>query len=114
MNTEPRPVPPSAPMPAPADPAVIAGEVSLRIEQWFQAHSLALPPQTQAEFVEMGVEAVMRHPERPRNEVLDELIGELDQRLGHIVTETADRHGQANDATRPRRGWLRRLFGRKD
>jgi hypothetical protein len=36
-------------MPAPADPAVIAGEVSLRIEQWFQAHRLALPPETQAE-----------------------------------------------------------------
>lgn len=91
---------------------MIAGEVSLRIEQWFHDHRLALPPETQAEFVRMGVEAVARHPERPRNEVLDELIGELDQRLGHIVTETAGRHDASRDRGASRRGWLSRMFSR--
>jgi hypothetical protein len=62
----------------------------------------------------MGVEAVTRHPERSRKEVLDELIADLDQRLGHIVTETAGQHGATRGRTpdAPRRGWLRRMFGR--
>ena len=110
MNTEPSARPPT---PGTADAAAIAGDVTLRFERWFQAHRLALPPETQAEFVEMGMEAVMRHPERPRGEVLDELIGELDQRLGHIVDETADRQAHAaRSQPGARRGWLRRLMGR--
>ena len=113
MNSEPLPVPPATPVAPPVDAAGIARDVSLRFEQWFQTHRLTLPPETQAEFVEMGVEAVTRHPGRPRDEVLDELIGELDQRLGHIVTETADRHERVRASQpRARGGWLRRLMGR--
>jgi hypothetical protein len=97
------------------DAAAVAGDVSRRFEHWFQAHRLALPPETQAEFIEMGMEAVLQHPERPRGEVLDELIAELDQRLGHIVTEATDQQDRA-PAQPPgaRRGWLRRLLGRGD
>lgn len=96
------------PQPGPASAAAdLARDVALRLEQWYQARGLKLPPDTQAGFVEMGVEAVMRHPERPREDVLDDLLAELDASLSRIG-------GQAStEAAAPRPGLLRRLFGRR-
>lgn len=95
---------PEQPLPASPD-ADLAREVALRLEQWYAARGLALPPQTQAGFMEMGMEAVLRHPDRPRGEVLDELMGELDASLARIG-------GEAPAEPPRRRGLLSRLLGR--
>lgn len=95
--------------PAPvSDDADLARDVALRLERWYQQRGLSLPPETQAGFVEMGVEAVQRHADRPREAVLDELIGELDGSLARIHA-----HPQPAFATPPRRGLLGRLLGRE-
>ncbi|GAB6197122.1 hypothetical protein [Lysobacter xanthus] len=103
---------PSTP-PIHVDAVTAAGEVSLRFDRWFEQHHLDLPPETRAQFVQMGMEALQRWPERSSGEVLDELIAELDTRLGEIVDDTASaaqaRRGDAS--TRPR--GLARLFGRR-
>lgn len=100
---------PRQPSPASAD-ADLAREVTLRLEHWYQQRGLTLPPETQAGFVEMGVEAVVRDPDRPRGEVLDELIAELDASLARIQAEV--RTGPAVAPTPRRRGWFGRLLGR--
>lgn len=88
--------------------ADLARDVSLRLEQWYAAHGLDLPPDAQAGFVEMGVEAVSRYPERPRDAVLDELIAELDQHLAAVASERTARESEDG----PLRSRLARLFGR--
>ncbi|GAB2503880.1 hypothetical protein [Lysobacter humi (ex Lee et al. 2017)] len=113
MQTTPSPSPfPSQPAPVSAD-ADLARDVALRLEHWYREHQLDLPPDVQAGFVEMGVEAVTRYPERPRDEVLDELLAELDASLSRIKAEPAPGTASgAMPATAPRRGWWRRLFDR--
>lgn len=115
------------PSPPPAvhlDPATAAGAVSLRFERWFDERGLALPPETRAQFVEMGMQALEHWPERSSADVLDELIAELDGRLDRIVHETTARHegfasstepppGDPATAARPG-GAFARLFGRRD
>ncbi|TZF89903.1 hypothetical protein [Cognatilysobacter lacus] len=95
------------------DPATAAGEVSLRFDRWFASHELDLPPPTRAEFVQMGMDALQRWPDRSTGDVLDELIAELDGRLAVIAAEQAHDAGRG-DATvaseRQPRG-LARLFG---
>lgn len=98
---------PEQPSPASAH-ADLARDVTLRLEQWYQRRGLSLPAETQAGFVEMGVEAVTRHPDRPRDAVLDELIGELDTSLARVQADVPPPETNA----RPRRGFLSRLFGR--
>lgn len=96
--------------PAPASTgADLARDVALRLERWYQQRGLTLPPETQAGFVEMGVEAVVRHASRPRDEVLDELIAELDASLARASADA-----KSDPAAPPRRpGLLGRLFGRR-
>jgi hypothetical protein len=105
-------LPPHLPeQPAPASAgADLAREVSLRLERWYQERALALPPETQAGFVEMGVDAVLRDPARARDDVLDQLIAELDASLVRIRAE-AEPASDTVPAPR-RRGLLGRLFGR--
>ena len=119
---------PNTSPPIHVDPVTAAGEVSLRFDRWFAEHHLDLPAETRAQFVEMGMEALQRWPGRSTGDVLDELLGELDARLGRIVDETAAQHdGAASppeaaasrgaDGARPGSrapGPLARLFGRRD
>ncbi len=95
------------------DPATAAGEVSLRFDRWFAEHQLQLPPETRAQFVQMGVEALERWPDRSTGDVLDELISELDQRL-FAIAEEQTRAGR--DDREPRRGasGFGRFFRRRE
>lgn len=112
------------PPPTHLDPSTAAGVVSLRFDRWFTEHRLDLPAETRAQFIEMGVQALERWPDRSSGEVLDELIAELDARLARIVDETTTRHESFGDYTpdtprapaeRPaRQGAFARLFGRRD
>ena len=116
MPTTPTPSPfPNQPAPVSAD-ADLARDVALRLGQWYRERQLELPPDVQAGFVEMGVEAVHRHPERPRDDVLDELVAELDASLSRIKAEpapgTASTPAAAAAAAAPKRGLWRRLFDR--
>ncbi|MGY3266169.1 hypothetical protein [Lysobacter sp. HA35] len=98
--------------PAPAthlDPATAAAQVSLRFERWFAERELGLPAETRAEFIEMGMQALQRWPDRSTGDVLDELIAELDERLAAIANE----EGRSGDAREPARSGLSRLFGRR-
>lgn len=101
------------PTPPHVDPVTAAGEVSLRFDRWFTERHLDLPPETRAQFIEMGMEALQRWPERSTGDVLDELIAELDERLGAIAAEqTRDApERNADTSSRPAHG-LARLFGR--
>lgn len=115
MQTTPSPLPAQpAPVSAQAD---LAREVALRLEHWYRERQLDLPPEVQAGFVEMGIEAVAGHPERPRDEVLDDLIAELDASLMRIKGEPApaategDEHGHG-DTGGGHRSWWRRLLDR--
>lgn len=88
------------------DPATAAGAVALRFDRWFSERQLDLPPETRAQFVEMGMQALERWPERSTGDVLDELIGELDARLSTIIDETAapsapDRGERRADTRKP-------------
>jgi hypothetical protein len=104
---------PTPPSPTYVDPVTAAGEVSLRFDRWFAARGLELPPETRAEFIEMGMEALQRWPERSTGDVLDELIAELDERLANIAGEEtqARQAGDTAGSERPARG-LGRLFRR--
>lgn len=73
----------------PHDPRALADAAriaDLRLEQWYRARRLQLPPEVQAEFTAMAFEAIARDPTRNADAVMDTLIGELDERLGHIVS----------------------------
>lgn len=94
------------------EPVTAAGEVSLRFERWFDEHGLELPAETRAQFIEMGMEALQRWPDRSTGDVLDELIAELDGRLAVIAAEQT-RHERAGDTHAEPRG-LARLFRRRD
>lgn len=114
MQTTPTPGPfPSQPAPVSGE-ADLAREVALRLERWYRERELDLPPDVQAGFAEMGIEAVIRHPERARDDVLDDLIAELDASLSRIKAEPAAGTAQepATTTTAPKRGFWRRLFGR--
>lgn len=90
------------------DPVTAAGEVSRRLELWLDERGLDLPPATRAQFVEMGMQALQRWPERSSGDVLDELVADLDARLASIE---AERPADAAPAQHQRRGlgrWLRR------
>lgn len=113
--------------PTPADPGASgpARDVAQRFDRWFDAHGLDLPQETRAQFVDMGLEAIQRWPDRAPDDVLDELIAELDGRLNRIVDETSARHDalaaqpeagprDADAPAAPARGALARLFGRRD
>jgi hypothetical protein len=106
-RSESRAMDPSSPH---VDPVTAAGEVSLRFDRWFASRELDLPPETRAQFVEMGMEALQRWPDRSSGDVLDELIAELDGRLATIAEEQTS---QPAAATRPARG-LGRFFRRGD
>ena len=95
------------------EPVTAAGEVSLRFERWFDARGLDLPPETRAQFIEMGMEALQRWPERSSGAVLDELIAELDGSLATIAAEHPQADGAAREA-RPHARGLARLFGRRE
>lgn len=105
---------PSPPTSIHVDPVTAAGEVSLRFDRWFASHELELPAETRAQFVEMGMEALQRWPDRSTGDVLDELIAELDQRLASIAAEQAREPARAGDADRGAPRGLGRLFGRRD
>lgn len=78
----------------PHDPRVLADTAriaDLRLEQWYQARRLNLPPDVQAEFTAMAFEAIARDPGRDADAVMDTLIGELDAHLGHIVSSDGGR-----------------------
>ncbi len=109
MDTSPTPSTPAGLAP---DAAEAARDVSLRLEQWYLDRGLALPPETQAGFLQMGLEAIALHPDRPRGDVLDQLIGELDTTLGRIRAEPrGDAPPDAAIAPAKRPGWFRRTFG---
>lgn len=93
------------------DPPTAAGAVSLRFDRWFAERELDLPAETRAQFVEMGMQALERWPERSTAEVLDELIAELDARLAGIVAEQTGERGRAPTPDAPR--GLARWFGRR-
>jgi hypothetical protein len=101
---------PGQPAPVSAD-ADLAREVALRFERWYRERQLELPPDVQAGFVEMGVEAVVRNPDRTRDAVLDALVAELDASLSRIKTEPL-RDPAPADAGAPRASWWRRWTGR--
>ena len=104
---------PASPSPIHVDPVTAAGEVSLRFDRWFAERELELPAETRAQFVEMGMEALQRWPDRSTGDVLDELIAELDQRLASIAAEqTRDAPPAEAGRARPAQG-LSRLFGRR-
>lgn len=105
---------PSSPSPIHVDPVTAAGEVSLRFDRWFAEHELDLPAETRAQFVQMGMEALQRWPDRSTGDVLDELIGELDQRLVAIAAEQARDRAPKDTAAAPTPRGLARLFGRRD
>lgn len=89
---------PSAPPPVHVDPATAAGQVALRFERWFAERELELPPETRAQFVEMGMQALERWPDRSSGDVLDELIAELDERLATITNEQAQADARASSS----------------
>lgn len=93
------------------DPATAAGAVALRMDRWFAERELKLPAPMRAQFVELGMQALERWPERSTGEVLDQLIAELDARLAGIVAEQAGARGRAAP---PRAATgLARWFGRR-
>lgn len=105
----------------PQDPRVLADTAriaNLRLEQWYQARRLNLPPEVQAEFTAMAFEAfeaIARDPTRSADAVMDTLIGELDAHLGHIVSTDAGAARAHGGRVRP--SWLQRLrrpFGSAD
>lgn len=98
--------PPRQSLPTQADDG-LTREVMLRIDRWLQERALTLPPETRAGFVDMGVDALAGNPDRPRAEVLDELVAELDASLARIHAEP-----RADDARPRRRSLLRRLLRR--
>ncbi|HEY4554918.1 MAG TPA: hypothetical protein VIG68_00575 [Lysobacter sp.] len=91
----------------------VAHEVVLRLERWYEERRLALPAPTKAEFTRMAFEALLRHPQRPHAELLDELVLELDGMLADIVDEAPGDAGAPPwadaRARAPRRSWLERL-----
>lgn len=99
------------------DPRALADAarvVDLRLERWYQARRLQLPPEVQAEFTAMAFEAIARDSGRSADAVMDTLIAELDARLGHIV---ADVDASGADSRRARPSLLQRLrrpFREKD
>ena len=93
------------------DPATAAGAVAFRFERWFAERGLDLPAQTRAQFVEMGVQALERWPERSTSDVLDELIAELDSRLAGIVADQAGERGDGASSGAPK--GLARWFARR-
>lgn len=105
MQTTPEPRGASQPQ-DPSSFAEAARIADLRLEQWFDARGLELPFEVQAEFTAMAFEAIARERERDPDAVMDELIGELDQRLSHIQSAAPP----AESRTRP--GWLQRLRNR--
>lgn len=112
MQTTPASSPfPVQPAPVSAQ-AELARDVALRLEHWYRERQLDLPPDVQAGFVEMGVEAVAAHPERARDDVIDDLIGELDASLTRIKGEPAPVDGAPGPAAGARRSWWRRLLDR--
>ena len=102
---------PSSPPPIHVDPVSAAGEISLRFDRWFAERRLDLPAETRAQFVEMGMEALQRWPDRSSGEVLDELIAERDQRLDAIAGQQAQ--GGAREPPRGAHG-LGRFFRRRE
>jgi len=104
---------PSSPTSIHVDPVTAAGEVSLRFDRWFASRQLDLPPETRAEFVTMGMEALQRWPERSTGDVLDELIGELDETLASIASEQPAAPPRTNAVDSSASRGLARLFGRR-
>lgn len=80
--------------------AAAARVADVRLERWYRQRGLRLPPDVQAEFTAMGVEALAGNPGRAPDAVMDELLAEFDQTLGHI-------HADGRTSTRP--SWLQRL-----
>lgn len=105
------------PSPSPStqvDPVTAAGFVSERFERWFAERALELPAETRAQFVEMGMEALQRWPDRAPGDVLDELTDELDQRLETITSELAHEPARTDTTAPTQRGALSRLFARRE
>lgn len=91
-------------MSTPQAQAAAARVADLRLERWYAARGLRLPADVQAEFTAMGVEAIAGDPSRAPDAVMDDLLAELDQTLGHIVSsEGRSQRG----AARP--SWFQRL-----
>lgn len=91
---------PSTTLATPQAQAAAARVADLRLERWYLQRGLRLPPDVQAEFTAMGVEAIAGDPARAPDAVMDDLLAELDQTLGHI-------HASERTPTRP--SWLQRL-----
>lgn len=107
LASELRVIPSHPEQPAPVSAgADLAREVALRLERWYDERGLDLPPETQAGFLEIGIEAVTRDATRPRDAVLDDLIAEFDASLSRIHAEAP------RDSEAPRRGLIGRLLGR--
>lgn len=102
---------PAQPTPVSAD-ADLARDVALRLERWYRERQLDLPPEVQAGFAEMGVEAVVLNPDRSRDAVLDELVAELDSSLSRIKTEPRREDVEPGPAVSARPSWWKRLTGR--
>lgn len=94
-------MPPTSDPRTPQDAAAAARVADLRLERWYVEHGLRLPPDVQAEFTAMGVEAIAADPARAPDAVMDDLLAELDETLGHIEAS------QRSAAKRPT--WLQRL-----
>lgn len=73
---------------APAEMAEVARIADLRLEQWYRERGLDLPLDVQAEFNAMAFEAIAGDRVRTPDAVMDELIAELDQRLGRIQSQS--------------------------
>ncbi|MFC0676744.1 hypothetical protein ACFFGH_02605 [Lysobacter korlensis] len=84
----------------PSEFAEAARIADLRLEQWYEARRLKLPLEVQAEFTSMAFEAIARDRTRDPEAVMDDLIDELDQRLGRIQSSQRS-DGRASRRARP-------------
>lgn len=78
------PKPAHAPAAAPRRRGDATAVVTARLRRWYAHRGLRLPPDVQAEFTAMGMEAIARAPGHAPHAVMDELLGELDGMLGHV------------------------------
>ena len=99
----------------PENVALVAHDVTLRLEHWYAQHRIALPAETKAEFTRMAFEALVANPDRERGDLLDDLLAELDDMLEEIA-EQPDVRGAPNTTAEPpgrMQNWLERLRGRR-
>lgn len=97
---------------APSSQAEAVRVADLRLEQWYRTRGLDLPLEVQAEFNAMAFEAIAADPARAPDAVMDELIADLDRRLGAIKSEGREDSGTAGGERPGMLQRIKRAFGR--